>query len=223
MRTESIDACGVIFDMDGVLVDSAAAHLAAWQRLGDEVGEPFSEELFRSTFGMHNNQIVPSWLGRAVSEAEVAALATRKESLYRGEAARCVRAIPGAVALVRVLAAGGWRLAVGSSGPRANVELLLSVIGVAGLFAGLATGDEVREGKPHPEIFLIAARLLGLAPARCLVIEDAPQGITAARRAGCPVIAVATTHDARELGDANAVLSGMEQVDATIIRAVLDC
>jgi len=213
----------VIFDMDGVLVDSAEAHRLAWQQLGLEVGTPFTTALFQQTFGQRNASIIPVWLGPAASvismdrsrwslgasqsdrllgtggtleltPERIDALAARKETLYR-ELVRhgAIRVYPGVSPLLRELRALGARVAVASSGPRENVSLVLDSIGVQGTFDATVTSEDVVEGKPHPEVFLKAAGRLGVAPVSCAVIEDAVHGIEAAKRAGMLAVAVLTS------------------------------
>lgn len=215
------DSHGVIFDMDGVLVDSSDAHFAAWRMLGEEVGRPYPRDLFERTFGMHNRQILPLWLGSEVPPAELEELSARKEAMYREVAAATLRPIAGVVPLVRGLSEAGFRLAVGSSGPRPNVELALGVLGVGQLFHALATGDEVREGKPHPEIFQIAARKLELDPGRCLVVEDAPQGVKAGLAAGARVLAITTSRPRPELEGAHRVIDFFDEVSPPDVLALL--
>jgi beta-phosphoglucomutase len=184
---------GVIFDMDGVLVDSGAAHLRAWQQLGREIGLPFSEELFRRTFGQRNASIIPQWLGQ-VTPQRLAELEARKESLYRQfvrqGSVRVFSRIPELLIDLRKL---GAKLAVASSGPRENVALLIRVIGAGSVIDAAVASEDVRQGKPHPEAFLTAAQRLGVAPGHCAVVEDSVHGIEAAKRAGMLAVAVLTS------------------------------
>lgn len=214
-------ACGVVFDMDGVLVDSSAAHLLAWTELGEELGVPHTRQFFESTFGMHNRQILPLWLGEQVPPDEIERLSERKEAMYRQLAATSVAPVAGVVELIQSLSQAGFRLAVGSSGPRPNVELVLGILGVTGLFHGLSTGDEVLHGKPHPEVFLKAAKKLGLLPQRCVVIEDAPQGVEAGLAAGSRVVAVTTTRPADELRRAHRVVTSLCELTAASLLELL--
>lgn len=209
---------GVIFDMDGVLVDSTEAHYQAWKRVGEAAGHPYSRDAFLRTFGMHNNQSIPAWFGRPVPEAEIRDLADRKERLYREMARTLVRPVPGVVDLIRALARDGFKLAVGSSGPSENVAMALDLLQVRDAFAALSTGDEVKEGKPHPAIFLNAAHQLGLPPAQCAVIEDAPQGIQAAHAAGMLAIAIPTSRPAADLADADWFAASLKEVTPEGIR-----
>jgi beta-phosphoglucomutase len=204
-------AVGVIFDMDGVLVDSADAHRRAWRELGDEVGKPFTTVLFQQTFGQRNASIIPIWLGasgtRETRPERLEALADRKETLYR-ELVRhgAVRIYPGVSTLLRELRALGAAVAIASSGPRENVSLLIDTIGGRAAVDAMVASEDVDEGKPHPEVFLRAAERLGIAPAHCAVIEDSVHGIEAAKRGGMLAVAVLTSTARAALLDAGADL-----------------
>jgi beta-phosphoglucomutase len=210
---------GVIFDMDGVLVDSTEAHFQSWKAIGDEVGQPYSRELFLKTYGMHNRQSVPLWLGRSVDEEELKRLADRKEELYRQMARQTLKPIPGVKKLVRALATDEFRLAVGTSGPAANVLMALEILNLTEYFKVLSTGDDVQEGKPNPAIFLNAARKLNLSPIRCAVIEDAPQGIAAAKAANMFVIAIPTSRAKEELSGADWVADSLDDIAPAELRS----
>ena len=211
---------GAIFDMDGVLVDSGDAHRASWMQLGEEIGVAFTPEFFVQTFGMHNNQIIPLWLG-AVTADKVERLALRKEVLYRAAAPDVVRPLPGAVSLVRALRAAGWRLAVASSGTRANVALIVRLLALEDAFDALITGDDVREGKPHPEVFEKAICAVDLPASSCVVIEDAPQGVSAGLAAGAAVLAVTSSRPSSELAGAHRVVASLEGVTLDTLHALI--
>ena len=188
----------VIFDMDGVLVDSAEAHRRAWQQLGREVGTPFTTALFQQTFGQRNASIIPVWLGTGgalqLAAERIDALADRKETLYREFVRQgAVHVYPGVSTLLRQLRVLGARVAIASSGPRENVSLVIDTIGVRSAVDATVASEDVVEGKPHPEVFLKAAERLGIAPVFCAVIEDAVHGIEAAKRAGMLAVAVLTS------------------------------
>ena len=156
----------VIFDMDGVLVDSADAHRRAWQQLGEEVGVPFDAELFRKTFGQRNESIIPAWLGEA-SASNVSVLGDRKEVLYRALVRQgAIRIYPRIPDLLVELRAAGAGLAVASSGPKENVALLIETIGAFDVIDVAISADDVSEGKPHPAPFLAAASRSGSRAAR---------------------------------------------------------
>ena len=186
---------GAIFDMDGVLVDSASAHLRSWQMLARECGGVVTEEQFATTFGQQNRDIIPGLFGR-VTDGEIQALANRKEEIYRDLIRKRPPIVAGAVELVRGLHDVGVRLAVGSSAPPENIELVLAAMGVRDCISVVVSGDDVSRGKPNPEVFSLAADRLGVEPARCVVVEDSPVGVQAARAAGARAVAVLLYHPA---------------------------
>ncbi len=212
---------GLIFDMDGVLVDSEEAHLVAWQKLGDEIGIPFSKEVFESTFGMHNRQILPLWIGEELAEDVLTAHSDRKEALYREAARDTLKPLPGIPERLHELHEAGWKLAVGSSGPKPNVEMVLEILGTSHLFTALSTGDDVKNGKPHPEVFLKAVERLELPAERCIVIEDAPQGVTAGLRAGAKVVAVTSTKPREELSESHWVVDCLTELSSEKLMGLL--
>jgi len=192
-------AGAVIFDMDGVLLDSGAHHRDAWRQLLADLAVEPAPDFWRRTIGRPAEEAVAHLLDRPVDEAEAAALARRKREHYTRLAARGMLPVAGAPAFVRLLAAEGMPRAVATSASRQDVESLLSEIGVREYFDVVVTADDVRWGKPNPEVYLRAAEGLGLPPRRCLVFEDSIVGIHAARNAGMRVIGVATAHAVREL------------------------
>lgn len=190
----------VIFDMDGVLVDSYGAHYESWRALASEHGLEMTETRFRATFGQTSREIIRRLWGAGLDDVRVAELDERKERLYREIVSRDFPVMDGAVELIDALAERGVLLAVGSSGPPANVALALDKLGRSERFSAVVHGLEVRRGKPDPEVFLCAAGKLGVEPRRCVVIEDAAHGIEAARAAGMPAVAlVSTGRSEREL------------------------
>ena len=205
--------------MDGVLVDSGDVHFMAWSKLGEEIGVPHTRAFFDSTFGMHNDQIFPLWLGD-IEAQEMARMAGRKEALYRDLAPTRLRALEGATELVQALHRECIPLAVGSSGPLANVALILRILGIEKCFSALSTGEDVTHGKPHPQVFQVAAQRLGVEPSACLVVEDAPQGIEAARRAGMKVVAVTSSRPAAEL-PADLVVTSLLELSVSRLRSLV--
>ncbi len=184
----------VIFDMDGVLVDSYHAHFESWAALCAEHAIPLDDQAFAATFGRTSRDIIRQlWQGRALDGAAVQALDDRKEVLFREIVAREFPVMTGARELIDALRAAGVALAVGSSGPPENVELAVDRLGGSGLFGAIVTGRDVDRGKPDPQVFQVAAERLGVAPASCVVIEDAAAGIEAARAAGMAAVALLST------------------------------
>ena len=215
------DSKGVIFDMDGVLVDSAQPHFRSWQLLAEENGATVTEEQFKSTFGQQNDDIIPLIFGE-VSPQRLRRLADRKEELYRGLIRAQAPIVDGAPDLVRSLHDAGVALAVGSSGPLANIELVLDAMGVADLMSAIVSGDEVTRGKPHPQVFSLACTKLRIEPSYCVVIEDAPAGVRAARAAGAHVVAVLMYHPAEAFDGADCVVNRLADLSAERLLALID-
>ena len=190
---------GVLWDMDGTLIDSAEYHWLSWQETLRGEGVGLSRERFLSTFGRRNDAVLRDLLGEDLADDEVVRIATVKEDRYR-ELVRGggVEPLPGVRAWLSRLRAAGWRQAVASSAPRLNIATLLEALGLATAFDAVAGEEDVERGKPDPQIFLVAAAKLEVAPARCVVVEDAPAGVEAARRAGMRCVGVGTAHGALE-------------------------
>jgi beta-phosphoglucomutase len=214
---------GVIFDMDGVLVDSYRAHWQSWHFMADELGKGLTEVQFVSTFGRTSREIIAEhWGAECLTSEEIAAFDLRKEALYRELVNRDFPAMEGATELIRALAADGFRLAVGSSGPPENVALAVERLGAGPFFHTLVTGRDVTRGKPDPQVFLLAAERLGVAPANCAVIEDAPVGIAAANAAGMASIALLSTgHTAESVSAAKLIVNSLRDLSPERIAGLI--
>jgi len=220
VATEIVPIYGCVWDMDGVLVDSGVAHQAAWQTLAAELGHTYDDAMHLRTFGMRNPDIIRLAFGVTEPAAQVAAWGDRKETLFR-EQARALQPLPGALDLVRDLHAHGWRQAIGSSAPHANIALLLEVLGLAPYFTALVSGDDVQHGKPDPEIFRTGLARLGVASTHGVVIEDAVAGIQAGVAAGAFTVGVTNTRPRPDLLTAGAhlVVDSLAELDATRLMA----
>ena len=191
---------GVIWDLDGVLADTGEAHFQAWRMVLSERTIPFDRSTFDRLFGMNNRGTLTELLGRVPTEEELGEIADRKELLFRQLTGELVRPMPGARRLLDDLGGAGWSQAVASSAPQENIDLVVDAFNIRRYFTAILSGAGLTAGKPDPALFLQAARALGLPPERCVVVEDAPVGVEAARRAGMPCIAVATTRPKETLG-----------------------
>jgi len=205
---------GVIFDLDGVLTHTGPAHQHAWQDLAEQHDLSMTDEFFRNTFGMQNYQIIPLLLGRAASPQEITEMSEQKEACYRRIAACQLQAAPGVLSLLDDLKQQGFALAIGSSAPQANVDLAVDSLGIRDSFQAIVTGEQVTQGKPAPDTFLLAAQKLGLDPSQCVVVEDAVQGVEAGKGAGMAVIAVTTTRERAELTQADLIVDCLIEVTA---------
>lgn len=205
----------VIWDLDGTLVDTAELHYQAWRRLTEKHGLPFTRADFTATFGWRNPEIIPH-LWKITDANKVRKLGDEKEALYRAEASKGVELLPGARRLIDKFHEDGLLQAIGSSAPRDNIELLLQMTGIARYMSAIVSMEDTQRGKPNPEVFLLAAKKLGVEPASALVIEDAPVGVQAAKAGGmrCLAVTFAGHHPAEKLREAGAdrVVSSLEEI-----------
>jgi HAD superfamily hydrolase (TIGR01509 family) len=212
---------GVIFDWDGVVIDSSAQHERSWELLAAEIAKPLPDGHFKLGFGKKNQVIIPDILGWAHDPAEIDSLADRKEAIYRRLVAESgVEILPGARELLAALCDAGIPRAIGSSTPRKNLEAIFAATCLDAFFDAVTCGDDVTNGKPAPDIFLLAAEKLSLPPSACLVIEDAHAGIEAARRAGIPVLAVATTNPIDDLAYADGAVQSLVETSPVKLREI---
>lgn len=206
---------GVIFDWDGVVVDSAELHALSWERMADARGAVLPDGLRAriGSLGVKTEYVISDMLGWAADPADVRRIAEEKEAVYL----RLVRELgqppqPGIRRLLEGLAGNAIPCAVGSSALRRNIEDCIDTLGFRPFFRAIVTGDEVRHGKPAPDIFLEAARRIGREPAACVVFEDAPAGVAAARAAGMRVIGLLTTNPAESLKQADRLIRSFEEL-----------
>jgi beta-phosphoglucomutase len=186
---------GVLWDLDGTLVDSGDLHYEAWQEILAAHGRALDRATFAASFGKRNDTILRELLDPDLSDAEVRRIGDDKEVRYRALVRRHgVRLLPGALGWLGRLKQAGWRQAVATSAPLANVAATLEPLGLAEHFDALVSAEELGRGKPDPLVFLTAAERIGLPPARCVVVEDAPAGLLGARRGGMAAIGVLSGH-----------------------------
>ena len=216
-------AQAVIFDMDGVLIDSYQAHYQSWVELAEAEGLHVTEAEFAATFGRTTREIIARlWGSGRYDDAQIAELDRRKEAAYRRIIEADFPAMPGAGELLRSLHNAGFRLAVGSSGPPENVALVVERLAAKDLFEAVVTVEDVTRGKPDPEVFLIAARRLGVAPANCAVIEDAPAGVAAANAAGMASVGLLSTgRKPEDLAAARAVVRSLGELSPQVLHDVI--
>jgi HAD superfamily hydrolase (TIGR01509 family) len=196
-----------------VIIDSSSHHEESWERLAREIDRPLPEGHFKKSFGRKNEFIIPEILAWTHEVPEIHRLSLRKEALYREVVAkRGVEALPGVRTWLERLRDCGIPCAIGSSTHRENIALSLGMIGLAEFFAARVTSEDVKQGKPHPEVFLTAAAKLGADPARCVVFEDALVGIAAAHAGGMKVVGVATTHPPEELSAADRIIRRLDEI-----------
>jgi beta-phosphoglucomutase len=212
---------GLIFDMDGVLVDSYAPHLKSWCLLAEEIGTPITETQFAATFGRTGRDVIRELFG-VEDEAAMGRIDHRKETIYRDLIRDAMPTTPGIVEAVVRLHAAGFRLAVGSSGPPENVQLVCEELDLYHYLTKIITGADVQRGKPDPQVFELAAAGIGVEPARCVVVEDAPVGIQAAHAAQMRCIALVGTHPAASLRNADRIINHADELTPELIHRIAD-
>jgi beta-phosphoglucomutase len=202
---------GVLWDLDGTLVDSAGHHWVAWRDTLAAEGRVVHPRDFADAFGKRNDEILRGLFGTAIAAEWIERVSETKEQAYRRLVReRGLRPLPGALEWLARLHADGWKQALASSAPRPNIDAVFEALGLERFLDAVASADEVGRGKPDPAIFLEAARRLGLPPRRCVVVEDAPAGLEAARRAGMPSIGVLSEHHGTL--EADLVVASLEQL-----------
>ena len=215
-------AKAVIWDMDGVIADTAPYHFRAWQDVFQKRGANFTEDDFKRNFGQRNDTITRNTLGNELSPKEIEIIANEKEQNYRQRVKGNIRPLPGAIQLLRGLKKYGFVQAIASSAPIENIQLVLRGLDIENLFQAIVSGKEVKEGKPSPQVFLLAAERLGVKPHNCIVIEDAVAGVAAAKRGGMHCIAVTNTHSQANLKEADLIVSTLEKVKASDLENLLN-
>jgi beta-phosphoglucomutase-like phosphatase (HAD superfamily) len=221
---------GVIWDMDGVLVDTGDFHYLSWVEALSEVGMSMDEQLFQETFGMNNAGIISILVGGEPDPEIVIQVGERKEFLFREMVKGQIQPLPGVRKWLERLQAenkpgnGGERYlvrsAIASSAPPANVEALIGELGLEDYFYALVSGADM-PGKPNPDVFLEAARQIEIAPEYCVVVEDAVAGVEGAIRAGMKCVAVTTTNPEEALLDADIVVDRLDELPEDAFRRLV--
>jgi HAD superfamily hydrolase (TIGR01509 family) len=211
----------VIFDMDGVLVDSYRAHFESWRQLYHELGIDYTDADFAADFGRVSRDILRRTLKTELPDERVRELDDRKESHYREIIRKNFPAMDGADEFIAALADDEFHLAVGSSGPPENVALALERLANGKRIEVRVTGADVTRGKPDPQVFQLAAERLQVPPESCVVVEDAVHGIEAAHRAGMAVIAITGTSPRSQLAAADLVVDSLRELTPARVREIL--
>ena len=189
-----------IFDMDGTMIDSMPWHARSWVEFVARHGLKLDvSDILARTTGRTGVECMHELFERDLSDAECQVLVHEKEEIYRAMFSDNFTEVAGFSAFAKAAVARGLKVAVGTAGDRHNIEFAMSRLKMDPLPLAIVGGDEGFSGKPTPAIFLEAARRIGVAPERCIVFEDAPFGIEAARRGGMRAVAVCSTHTAAEL------------------------
>jgi len=206
-------AWGALFDWDGVIINSASAHERSWERLAETESLSLPADHFLKGFGMRNEVIIPDLLEWTRDPEEIRRLSLRKEELYRDVVREeGVEVLPGVRTYLTSLQKAAVPCVVATSTQRANVELIFDVTGLGPFFQDVVASEDVRHGKPDPEVFLIAAEKAGVSPADAVVFEDAHHGIEAALAGNMRAIGVLTTHPGGILQGAHRLVNQLDEL-----------
>jgi beta-phosphoglucomutase family hydrolase len=203
----------VIFDMDGTMVDNDKFHMKAFQKFCKKYDKKLTDEDYIKNYsGRSNNQLMPKVFGKDLSEDDIKRLAEEKEAIYRKLYAPHIKPIPGLHEFIVKLKKKKIMISIATGSIVENRDFVLEAIGLKGKFPVIVGGEDFKNGKPHPEIFLTTAKKLKTDPNDCLVFEDAPAGIEAAKNAGMKVVGIITSHKPEELKKADFVIGNFQEV-----------
>ena len=216
-----IEAC--LFDLDGVVVDTAKYHFIAWKALAEELGFEFTlkdNERLKGVSRMQSLEILLEIGNLRVSDREKLAMAEKKNALYVSYIEKMTpeETLPGVEKFLRELRAAGIRIALGSASK--NAPMILERIQLSGMFDAIVDGNSIAEAKPNPEVFLKGAEKLGVLPENCVVFEDAIAGIEAAQNANMYSVGIG---DPETLGFADMVIPGFDGFTVDILKKALNC
>lgn len=217
-----MEALAVIFDWDGVIVDSREYHDQSWKQMAQENGYVLDDDFYVHCFGMRNKETIIDYLKWTTDVDEAERLSQRKEVLYLEHLRnKGIEPLSGVRDLLQLLQEQGIPHAVASSSSRENIEGALDAARLANAFDAICTAEDVHAGKPAPDIFLFAAQQLGLLPSRCIVIEDAPVGVSAGKAAGMKVVAVTNSHPAERLQEADCIVDAMGELSLPFLMQMV--
>ncbi|MFC2045167.1 HAD family hydrolase [Chloroflexota bacterium] len=202
----------IIWDMDGVIADTALCHFKAWQEVFQKKGITYPEETFKRYFGQRNVDIIRKIMGKETPEDEISAISTEKEDNFLIKIKEQITPFPGVITLIKSLADSKYKMALASSAPQKNIDLITQTLKIDGCFQAVVSSKDVSQGKPSPQAFLLAASKLGVAPKNCIVFEDAIAGVAAAMSAGMHCIAVTNTNPKGSLAEADLVVDTLEVI-----------
>jgi HAD superfamily hydrolase (TIGR01509 family) len=212
----------VIFDMDGVIVDSNPYHKKALQQFCESHGYHLTDnEIRQKIFGRTNRDWLTSLFGETLTENEFLQMENEKEQLFRQIFEPYIQPIQGLLDFLKNLEKEGITRAVATSAPPDNVSFTLEKTGTANFFKTIIDGSMVQHSKPDPEIYLKAIRTIGFAPHRSIVFEDSLSGIASAQAAGCPVIGITTTHSADEFDNVNMIIDDFLDLNIADLERIL--
>jgi beta-phosphoglucomutase family hydrolase len=212
----------VIWDMDGIIVDTAQYHLEGWQIVFGKRGVNYTEEDYWRNTGKRSDGIIKNILGREIAQDEIMAIIREKDETFQQLIGQNIRPFPGVLKLITSLKKHGFKIAIASSAPMENIHLITRSLRIHSRFDAIISGWEVTKGKPDPQTFLLAAKKLGVEAEDCIVIEDAISGVTASKRANMRCIAVTNTTSREELRKADLIIDTLEEITIDDLERLLN-
>jgi beta-phosphoglucomutase len=220
-KENQMQKVGVLWDMDGVLVDSTQLHYRSWVLTFEKRGVDLTFEMFTRTFGRNNRAVLTDFFGRPPTEEEMVAIADEKEIWFRENLTGNITLLPGVLDWLKRFQTWGVSQAVASSAPPENIEMMVDNLGIRPYFGALVSASKL-PGKPDPAVFLKAAEALGITPRRSLVMEDAPAGVEGAKNGGMKCVAVLTTNTPAALHRADLIVNRLTDLDEAQVRQLLE-
>jgi beta-phosphoglucomutase len=211
----------IIWDMDGVLVNTGEYHYQSWKQTFDELNVSFSKEQFRATFGMNNAGILEIICGRKLPPDQEQRIGEHKEELFRELVKGKAKLLPGVENALKNFSEWNLKQAIASSAPPKNIEALVKELRIGKYFDATVSGFDI-PGKPDPGVFLKAARQLNVEPKRCAVIEDAVAGVEGAKKARMKCIAVTTTNTSEALSKADLIFDNLVELKQDVLLVLFE-
>lgn len=199
-----------LFDMNGTMIDDMQYHIRAWHRILNELGASISLERMKEECYGKNDELLERMFPGRFTEAEKTQMSIEKEKQYQKEFKPHLQLLPGLDAFLAQAHAQGIPMAIGSAAIMFNIDFVLDNLHLRHYFSALVSADDVQHSKPDPETFLLCARRLNVAPEDCIVFEDSPKGVEAARLAGMKSVILTTMHEANEFADGDHVLFAVQ-------------
>jgi beta-phosphoglucomutase family hydrolase len=214
----------IIYDVDGTMIDSEPLHVAAWDKALQSYGKclaDLSQEFQATMAGKKPIAIAEGMVAELGLSATPVELLAKKTALFMASVTTDLHGMPGVVESIKRFRAQGLPLGIGTSLDRNYINLVLNKLEVKNYFDVVVTGDEIKNGKPHPDTFLTVVRKLGLAPQECLVLEDAKSGIQSAKAAGCYCIAIKNPNALpQDTSEANLTVDSLNEIDNEALQFI---
>ena len=211
---------GIIWDMDGVITDSADAHYYAWKKVLTDLHIDFSRKEFSDTFGINNYNLITRFIHPTPPDSKIHEISLQKEIIYRDRIKNDLRIYPGAREILQTCQAFGFKQALDSSAPIENIDVVLDFGNLRSFFDQIVSTDHL-PAKNFPDAYLAASSALDLSPEKCLVVEDSLLGIKGVKKAGMKCIAIASTHPRERLQGADLIVPAIDQLDIGTIKKLI--